>query len=109
MSAGFQARAWIFLSIPPLVWYGHQQGLGGPLRLNCHVAEGPTALTWGAVSLLLCAANAWLALPLAREGQDTAGPMTPWIGRLAVAASGLFGLAILFGSLASALVPACAR
>jgi hypothetical protein len=109
MSFSVQARAWVALLVPPLLWYVQEQGLAGPLRVNCHVADGWPAMVWGAASLLLCAANAGVTLPLSRHSRDVGGPVVPWIARLAVAGSGVFALAILFGSLAAALVPACAR
>jgi hypothetical protein len=99
------ARAWIALLIPPLVWYGQEQGLAGPLRINCHVADGLPAILWGAFSLVLCAAAGALGWSASKSGEGT----VPWLGRLAIAGAAVFSLAIAFGSLAAALVPACAR
>lgn len=102
------ARAWAALLIPPVVWYVQEQGLAGPLRIDCHVAQGVVALVWGGASLLICVANAVVTIPLARAGGD--GPsVAAWLARLAILVSMVFGVAILFGTLATALVPACAR
>jgi hypothetical protein len=103
------ARAWTALLLPPAVWYLQEQGLAGPLRINCHVADGLPALAWGAASLLLCLGAAWLARPLAHAPAEGESPTAPWIARLAMLGAGVFALAIAFGSLAAALVPACAR
>jgi len=98
------ARAWLALIIPPLVWYGQQQGLAGPLRVDCHVADGWPAVVWGVASLICCAGSAALGWSQVRE----AG-LAAWVARLGVAGAGVFSVAITFGTLAAALVPACAR
>lgn len=109
MSISARTRAWTALLLPPLAWYVHQQGIGGPLHVNCHVAAGGLAVVWGVVSLIVCAAAAWLAWPLARRSREASGSVACWIARLAIFGAVVFALAIVFGSLASALVPACAR
>ena len=103
------ARAWTALLLPPVVWYVHQQGIGGPLRVNCHVAAGGTALAWGVASLIVCVGAGWIAWPLARLSREHGGPVACWIARLAMLGVVVFGLAIVIGSIASALVPPCAR
>lgn len=108
MTARSPIRAVVALILPPLVWYGQEQGLAGPLRINCHVADGWPAIAWGVASLLVCIAAAALALPQARRSAGDDGVVL-WAARLALLGSGVFGLAILLGSLAAAMVPACAR
>jgi len=103
------ARAWTALLLPPLLWYVQQQGLGGPLRVNCHVADGWPALLWGFASLVGCGVAARLAFPAALRSQETGGRVVAWLSRLALLSAALFALAIILGSIASALVPACAR
>lgn len=98
-------RAWAALIVPPIVWYLQQQGLAGPLRINCHVAGGLPAIAWGLVSLIICFCIGAMGWPVARAGKDTLA----WIARLGVLGAAMFSLAIAFGSLAAALVPACAR
>lgn len=109
MTVSARTRAWTALLLPPVVWYVHQQGIGGPLHVNCHVAAGGTALVWGVASLIVCIAAAWVAWPLARRSQAHDGPVACWIARLAMLGAAVFALAIVIGSLASALVPPCAR
>ena len=96
------------LLLPPIAWYAHQQGIGGPLHLNCHVAAGGTALVWGLASLAVCIVAAWIAWPLARKSEERGGVVACWIARLAMFGTVVFALAIVIGSIASALVPPCA-
>jgi hypothetical protein len=99
------ARAWAALLAPPFVWYLQEQGLAGPLRINCHVADGLPAIAWGFVSLILCFCAGAMGWPIARAGRDTIA----WIARVGAAGATIFSVAIAFGSMAAALVPACAR
>ncbi|WP_157220879.1 hypothetical protein [Flavisphingomonas formosensis] len=101
-------RIWVALLLPPAAWYGQQQALAGPLRLNCHLIAGWPALLWGLASLLACAFSAWLAASRSRGSGAEVGVATG-MARIAMLGAGLFGLAIMFSSIAAALVPACAR
>jgi hypothetical protein len=97
-------RLCLALVVPPLVWYVQEQALAGPLRIDCHVADGWPAIAWGVVSLVCCAVAAALGWSQVRgEG------LSAWLARLAIAGAAVFSVAIAFGALAAALVPACAR
>lgn len=102
-------RAWSALSLPPVLWFVQQQGIAGPLRVNCHMAEGWPAILWGIVSLFGCAVAGGCAVPVARAGGIDEGSAVPWIARIAILVALVFALAIALGAMAAAMVPACAR
>lgn len=98
-----RARSWTALLLPPLAWFGFEQGLSALLHARCDLAGW--GLAWGAASFALCALAAWLARPLARRGGDLLAGV--WLARLAPVLAGIFALAIAFQTLAILLVPAC--
>jgi hypothetical protein len=98
-----RARGWTALALPPLAWFGFEQGLSALLHARCDLAGW--GLAWGAVSLAACALAARLARPLARRGGDLLAGA--WLARLALVLAGIFALAIAFQTLAILLVPAC--
>ncbi len=100
-----RARAWVALSIPPVAWFGFEQGLSALLGSAC--ARVGIGLAWGGASLALCGVALWLAWPLRRRG---APPRTEvWLARLATLGTAFFGLAIGFQTLAVLMVPPCLR
>jgi hypothetical protein len=59
--------------------------------------------------MLLCGICALIAWPQARSNEVGQTSTLSWVARLAIAGSVLFALAIGLCSLATALVPSCAR
>lgn len=104
MGLSQRARAWTALLLPAAAWFVFQQGLGWVLRVDCGSAA--IGILWGLASLLLCALAAWLAKRIARPGLTS---VHPWLARLAYLGAAVFALAIVFQTLAIALVPPCAR
>ena len=98
----------VALILPPLAWYGAQQGLGYVVRLQCAAAVGPGALA-GAFALLACAAAAWLAVGVRRDEPSPPGRADSVRRAVAVLGAGVFALAIAFQTLAVLIVPSCAR
>ncbi|MGR6329584.1 hypothetical protein ACU5AX_11005 [Sphingomonas sp. XXL09] len=98
-----RARSWAALLLPPVAWFGFEQGLSALLHARCDLAGW--GLAWGAASLAACALAAWLARPLARRGGNRLSLL--WLARLALVLAGIFALAIAFQTLAILLVPAC--
>lgn len=98
-----RARSWAALALPPVAWFGFEQGLSALLHARCGLAGW--GIVWGVASLSLCGLAAWLAGPLARRGGDLLAML--WLARLALVLAGIFGLAITFQMLAILLVPPC--
>lgn len=101
VSAATRIRIWSALLLPPVAWYGNQQGLSLVLSGACRsvIWAGPLL---GVVALLLCGVAAWLArwAPPVAYG---------WLARIARLGAGLFALAIAFQLLATVIVPPCVR
>jgi predicted Co/Zn/Cd cation transporter (cation efflux family) len=98
-----RARSWLALTLPPVAWFGFQQGLSALLHARCDLAGW--GIVWGVASLAACALAAWFARPLARRGGDLLASL--WLARRGLAIAGIFGLAITFQTLAILLVPPC--
>lgn len=101
-------RPWIALSLPPLAWMLFEYGLASSLRPACGAVGAWLGPVWGLASLLACATAAWIARPLAIRG-DTADVPRRWLARIAMFGAGIFALAITFQTLATLIVPSCAR
>jgi hypothetical protein len=95
---------WLALIVPPLAWYGFQQGLAMTVRGACGAAGVPLGPLWGAGSIALCICAGWFAMP--RPGQQDSDR---FLSKLGVLAAGLFSLAILYQSAATMIIPPCAR
>jgi hypothetical protein len=105
MKAYAHLRPWAALTLPPVAWYVFQQGLGMTLRGRCSMAGVPVGTLWGVTSLLLCGAAGWLAWTRIAGGTGS----DRFLARIALLGAGLFGLAIAFQTLATAIIPPCAR
>jgi hypothetical protein len=101
-------RLWIVLVAPAVTWFVFEVGLAYALRLSCAAVGGWLGLGWGCASLLACASAARLAWPLSRPVDDQS-PTRPWLARVALVIAGLFALAIAFQTIATLMVPSCAR
>jgi hypothetical protein len=98
-------QVWLALLLPAVSWYAFQQGLGMTLRGDCASAGAPLGIVWGLASLLVCVAAAGFALVAIRQrrGSDR------FVARIAAFGAGLFALAIAYQTLATAIIPPCAR
>jgi hypothetical protein len=98
-------QVWLALLLPAVSWYVFQQGLGMTLRGNCSSAGAALGIPWGLASLLVCIATGVFALMAVRRrsGSDR------FVARIAVFGAGLFALAIAYQTLATAIIPPCAR
>ncbi|MDB5703446.1 MAG: hypothetical protein JWN66_562 [Sphingomonas bacterium] len=98
-------RPWAALTLPAVAWFVFQQGLSMTLRGRCGAAGIPLGPLWGVLSLTVCGAAARLAW--SRLSGGTASDR--FLPRLALLGAGLFALAIAFQTLATLIVPPCAR
>jgi len=99
---------WIALLVPALAWMLFEFGLASSLRAHCAAVGNWLGPVWGAASLLACAGAAMLARQFA-AGVDKDPPTRPWLARVAMVVAGIFALAITFQTLATLVVPPCAR
>jgi hypothetical protein len=99
---------WIALALPPLAWMIFEYGLASSLRPACAAVGSWLGPLWGGGSLLACAVAAGLAWPMAGT-TDRDPPTRPWLARMALVVAGIFALAIAFQTLATLIVPSCAR
>jgi hypothetical protein len=102
-------RPWLALAPPPVSWMTFEYGLGSALRGHCAAVGSWLGPTWGALSLGICAVAVIIALPLARAASASAPPARPWLARVALFEAGVFMLAIAFQTIATLIVPSCAR
>lgn len=105
MRAGAHLRPWLAFGVPPVAWFAFQQGLAMTLRGRCAAAGVPLGPILGLVGLLLCGAAARLAWSRMRGGTSA----DRFLSRVALLGAGLFALAIGFQTLATMIVPPCAR
>ncbi len=99
-----RSRAWTGLALPPVAWFVFEQGLSALLHADC--ARSWAGVVWGVASAAACAVALRLVWPLRRDDGEQ-GDL--WLARLAPVVAGLFLLAILFQTLAIAMVPPCVR
>jgi hypothetical protein len=92
------------LLAPPIAWYAFQQGLAVTLRTACDAAGAPVGTIWGVLSILICGAAAWFSMR-----SNVSGESARFVGYVAQLGAGLFALAVFFQTLATMIVPPCAR
>ncbi|MDE2403224.1 MAG: hypothetical protein KGM17_00725 [Sphingomonadales bacterium] len=106
---GSRARPWIALLLPPMAWIGYEYGLGTALRGACGAVGNWLGPAWGMAALLACL-GAWrLGRRDAARAATEDPPARPWLARLALLGAAVFGLAIALQTLATMIVPPCAR
>ncbi|HEU4958932.1 MAG TPA: hypothetical protein VFT56_00870 [Sphingomonas sp.] len=103
------SRPWIAFVLPIAAWFVFQQGIGGPLHVDCAAGRPWLGPLWGGGSLIVCAVAARIAWPQAMGETTGIRGAVPWLARVALLSAGVFGLAILFQTLATLIVPSCAR
>ena len=102
--------AWAGLLTAPLAWYGYQQGLGSLVYFSCGASHPPTGPLAGFIAILVTAAasacswRAWKASAAA-----PAIDIHRFAALLSVLAAAIFCVAIGFQTLATTLIPSCAR
>ena len=96
------------LLAPPLAWMTFEYGLTVALRPACGMV-GWLGPAWGGGAVLACL----LALFASRRAiEDRASPASAtgrWMAYIAMLGAGVFTLAIVFQTLATLIVPPCAR
>lgn len=102
-------RARIGLMLPPLAWMCFEYGAAISLRGACAEIGGWAGPLWGVCSLAACCVAAGIARSAAAAGADHNPPVRPWLARVAMLGSGVFALAITFQTVATLIVPGCAR
>ncbi len=107
--APHRGRAATALLLPPVAWMLFEYGLAVSLRGACGAVGHWLGPLWGMASLLVCGAAAAIAWPLARNSEAADAPVPSWLARLALPVAGIFALAVAFQTLATLIVPSCAR
>lgn len=108
-SLGDRVRPWIALALPALAWVLYEYGLGWAMRESCSTVGAWVGPLWGIVSLVACVSALIIAWPMARRAADADPPARPWLARVALVGTAVFGLAIALQTLATFIVPSCAR
>ncbi|MDB5715965.1 MAG: hypothetical protein JWO15_3362 [Sphingomonadales bacterium] len=104
-----QKSTWVALALPPTAWAVFESGLALALRLSCQTVGIWLGPLWGAASLAACCGAMALAWPSAKAGRGGDSPAGAWLAWIALMVAPLFGLAIAFQTLATFIVPSCAR
>lgn len=102
-------QPWAALLMPPVAWMLFEYGLATSLRPACDAIGRWLGPAWGAASLLACLGAAGLAYPLSRQVGGAEASLGAWLARLALVGAGVFALAIALQTLATLIVPSCAR
>ena len=108
-SSGPDKRAWIALLLPPFAWMLFEYGLGISLRGDCDAVGRWLGPVWGIASLLACLAALVVAWAVVRKAGRSDRPTGSWLARIALLGAAVFALAIGFQTLATLIVPSCAR
>jgi hypothetical protein len=98
----------VALPLPPLAWYGAQQGLGMLVRVRCAAAVLPGGAA-GLLALLGCAFALWLSAGPQPANEGSSARTDTVLRTITLLGAGVFGLAIVFQTLAIFIVPSCAR
>ena len=95
----------------PLVWWIHQRTLADGQVIECHVGGMAGRLVWSLVLIAALAGATWLSLQVWRRWppHEAEPDNRRFIALVSVGVAGMLGLAVLFGTLASVIVPDCYR
>lgn len=95
----------------PLVWWIHQRSLADGQVVDCHVGGVAGRLIWSLLLLAILAATAWLSLNVWRRWppHESEPDNRRFIALVSVGVAALLGLAVVFGTMASLIVPECYR
>lgn len=104
-----RVQPWLALSLPAVAWMLFEYGLATSLRPACDAVGGWLGPMWGGVSLVACLAAALLSRRLSRLADAEGASPRVWLARLALIGAGVFALAIALQTLATLIVPSCAR
>lgn len=101
---------WLGWLAAPTAWVVHHQGIADAVYFDCHVGERGVDVWVGVLCILLALAGGVLSW----AGQDGPEEGAKLRNRKFVAAMGLgmgllFSVALAFQTLASAIIPGCAR
>ena len=102
-------RPLLALVMPPLAWFAYEVGLAAALRVSCIEVGAGLGVAWGGVSLVACGLAAWLAWPTARPAGASSSSSLTWLSHVALLGTGVCALAIAFQTIATLIVPPCAR
>ncbi len=102
-------RPWVALLLAPATWAVFEYGLGSALRGHCVAVGAWLGPVWGVASLLACCLAVAVAWPMARPASAARPAVRPWMARVAAFEAGIFMLAIIYQTLATLIVPSCAR
>jgi hypothetical protein len=104
-----RVRPWVALMLPALAWVLFEYGLAWVMRASCSAVGAWAGPLWGIVCLLTCGAATTIAWPIARRAVQNDPPARPWLARVALVGTAVFGFAIALQTLATLIVPSCAR
>jgi hypothetical protein len=104
-----QIAPWSGLFVGAAAWFADQRVMADGNSWDCARVGGPVAIGVGAVCLVLTVVGglaSWRSVP---RGIFDPTEVRGFAGFVGMAAAGIFALAIVFGTWAGLLVPACQR
>lgn len=96
---------WIALLLPPCAWYSFEIGLATVMRYACTAAGPWLGVAWGALAILMCGLAGLIGWSHARAHDDS--PSRSWVA--APFGAAVFALAVVYQTLATTIIPPCAR
>lgn len=108
-SASLAFAPWAGSIAAPLAWVIHHQGLADSLYFHCAVGDGGAPLVLGLALLALILGSMALSWSARGAGGDGAARNRRFIAGMSVGMGLLFGLAIIYQTLAGVILPGCAR
>jgi hypothetical protein len=99
-------RPWLGLAVSPLAWIAAQQGMGDLARLACRSAGPPLGPLLGLAAAAVCVLCGWLSW--SANGPGLRG-LKRFVCLTSVGVAALFAGGALLVTLASLVIPPCAR